>query len=823
MTASRPESPRPLGRKHRRITRACDDCRRKKIKCDGRQPCKSCAEFNSKCTYDRPSGRTRGSKSNKEMRALEKRLHRAESLLRQFMPHLDLEASDSASLPTQQPLATSVDGQDEADGSGAPTREATAAADNATEGPRYIPLVDRIAQLSLTDTGEYVFHGLSSGAAFLGRITQQFPTLFAYDPRMPFLPQPHRPFLASPLEPLGGLPVYSANPWWQANYDYWGLPPRELAHALCEYSFSRASCILKVVHAPTFWKTFNGLYQERPQRYTYEERRFVGLLFSIISLGSMYDVDENDPTNPDHYAVAMDRGYKYYISARRYLQDITECSDMTTLQSLVFIVQFLQATGNLGGCHTLLGIALRSALRMGLHRHLPHSTMTPIEDETRRRVFHTIRQLDVYLSTTLGLPLLLQDKDIDQPWPTEVDDEYITESAILRPPPGTPLFLEAFTAHAKLMRILAKVVEHLYPPKGTERGQTDVTYMISCARIREIEQDLHNWHEQLPATWRPGPEEDTQITRVKILLRFAYGHVQMMLYRPFLQFHSRQTAGDKTIDDRQLVFATAGINVCRNIIHIGLEIRRQAVLIGPYWFITYTQFFAVLSVVLYVLHNPDKPGAPELFSDAKLGKDCISGLTQRSQAADRVDAALNALFDQLPSLVRSTEFSNSAPDSNPISNDGPSNVRSAAEYAAQQPVRPRAFTPQEQWRLQQLAGSEYPASRTHLVGSHGRPAMQALPVPRSGQAQGPMDVMGFPMDDPFAYPLMPGVSLGHDTFASLHEDAMRLPLFNMHAESHIMHPEDPSQVPPTSVPVEPPGPHAFNLWDFPNNYGSAPF
>jgi hypothetical protein len=194
---------------------------------------------------------------------------------------------------------------------------------------------------------------------------------------------------------------------------------------------------------------------------------------------------------------------------------------MTTLQALVFTIQFLQATGNLVGCHTLIGIALRSALRMGLHRHLPHTSMTPIKDETRRRVFYAIRQIDIYLCTTLGLPLLLHDKDVDQPWPTEVDDEYIAEAAILRPPPGTPSFLQAFNAHTRLMQILSKVVEHLYPPTGTENGPTDVTYMISCARIREIEQDLHSWHEQLPSTWRPGPEENTQITRYVCPVRLS--------------------------------------------------------------------------------------------------------------------------------------------------------------------------------------------------------------------------------------------------------------------------------------------------------------
>lgn len=31
--------------KRRRVTRACDECRRKKIKCDGRQPCTHCTVY----------------------------------------------------------------------------------------------------------------------------------------------------------------------------------------------------------------------------------------------------------------------------------------------------------------------------------------------------------------------------------------------------------------------------------------------------------------------------------------------------------------------------------------------------------------------------------------------------------------------------------------------------------------------------------------------------------------------------------------------------------------------------------------------------------
>lgn len=36
--------PAPM-QKRRRVTRACDECRRKKIKCDGKQPCTHCTVY----------------------------------------------------------------------------------------------------------------------------------------------------------------------------------------------------------------------------------------------------------------------------------------------------------------------------------------------------------------------------------------------------------------------------------------------------------------------------------------------------------------------------------------------------------------------------------------------------------------------------------------------------------------------------------------------------------------------------------------------------------------------------------------------------------
>ena len=43
-STSQPRAPAPL-QKRRRVTRACDECRRKKIKCDGKQPCTHCTVY----------------------------------------------------------------------------------------------------------------------------------------------------------------------------------------------------------------------------------------------------------------------------------------------------------------------------------------------------------------------------------------------------------------------------------------------------------------------------------------------------------------------------------------------------------------------------------------------------------------------------------------------------------------------------------------------------------------------------------------------------------------------------------------------------------
>lgn len=310
------------------------------------------------------------------------------------------------------------------------------------------------------------------------------------------------------------------------------------------------------------------------------------------------------------------------------------------------MILFVQSISNLSTCYGFVGIALRSALRMGLHRNLPHSGETAIDAECRRRVFSVCRQLDIYVSALLGFPMLLNEEDIDQPLPTPVDDEFITKAGIMSVPPGTTSFFEAFNAHARLMDILSKVIKYVYPLKGIEQsvaeaGQMSPSYVISYAKVKELEAALQEWNEALPVAWRPDSEGPEEVVRVRNLLRFAFAHVQMVLYRPFLHAVSPKMTAGKQPDERSYACGAAGINVARNIIHIGIEMRKQVSLVGPYWFTLFTEFFAIITLVFYVLENVDKPGTSDIMADAAAGRDMIAKIARRSVAADRISKALD--------------------------------------------------------------------------------------------------------------------------------------------------------------------------------------
>lgn len=353
------------------------------------------------------------------------------------------------------------------------------------------------------------------------------------------------------------------------------------------------------------------------------------------------------------------RALSIYISNRwfrasRSIIDVTDCRDLISLQTVLIMILFLQCTARLSTCYSHIGIVLRSAIRLGLHRSVPNA-FNPIEQETRKRVFWCVRKLDAYVGALLGLPKLLNDEDIDQEMPLEIDDDYITLDKFLPMPSDQPSLTAAFNAHTRIVEILSKTVKFVYPVKGT-KGRKNQNYIVSHSKIREIEQDLQKWTRSLPEAFRPDGQAPPKFARSNIsaetmgegadwlcriqqILRMAYAHIEMMLYRPFLHYASREMHG-KSLDKRSYACAAACVSVSRNIVHLTGEMKRRGMLVGSYWFYMYTTFFAIISCVFYVLENPQSALSMDILKDAYEGKDTLAGLAKRSLAADRCSKQL---------------------------------------------------------------------------------------------------------------------------------------------------------------------------------------
>jgi len=108
---------------------------------------------------------------------------------------------------------------------------------------------------------------------------------------------------------------------------------------------------------------------------------------------------------------------------------------------------------------------------------------------------------------------MLSDDDVDQEFPTEVEDEFITPEGIKPMPAGIFPLLKATNASTRLTHTLRKVVRYIYPIKGLDSASLDQRYTISHRRIRELERDLQNWMDELPMDLRPSENANKELSR----------------------------------------------------------------------------------------------------------------------------------------------------------------------------------------------------------------------------------------------------------------------------------------------------------------------
>ncbi|EWC44030.1 hypothetical protein DRE_01382 [Drechslerella stenobrocha 248] len=634
--STNPVKPIPL-QKRRRVTRACDCCRRKKIKCDGLQPCTHCSVYSYECTYDQPSNRRRNP-TPQYIEALEGRLQRLDTFFKLVLPDADLDhpSFEAEKLPQ---LQQALKGAINQDGSPARLQASSGAADD-QEG-QLETMVEATGRLDIDESGRFDFHGHSSGFAYLNKLKEQLGDLLGTD---------NGRAAAHKLRPFRPIPQQFSSNVTSPNSSYLSdalpLPPREVAKELSDSCLTEALLIFRFIHRPSFDNLVDRLYGIDFEDYKNEEHLFLPVFYLVLAIGCVFT------RRADQFGILdpLDEGGKYFTAGRR-LTDITDCRDVTSLQCVLLMIIFLQSSAKLATCYSYVGIAVGASFRLGLHRKLPFAD--PVQAEVRKRIFCTVQKMDISVSALIGLPRMIHDEDIDPEWPTEVEDEHITKDGISPGALGQPNGISASNAHTKLLLILGKVVKKIYPVKGlqTSTYSKRTGYMISYAVVREIEQDLTNWQEGLPAYLRKGEDVPNQFLRTQYTLQVTLAHVKMMLYRPFIHYVAQPRDG-RVRDERPFASAAACINTCREIIHICQEMKDKGILNGAYWYLIYTTFFSVVSLLYFVLENVTHSDAPAVLRDATVGKDCIFSLKDSSVAGDRCSSALKPLFDQLPNRLR---------------------------------------------------------------------------------------------------------------------------------------------------------------------------
>jgi hypothetical protein len=219
---------------------------------------------------------------------LESRLQRAESLLRQFIPDVDL-ADPNLDPAVKQEFRNRERARTQA----TKLKQAQMGLGPTKEDAQLLSMIESFGELDLDEKGDWDFHGASSGAVFLRRMKQHFGGLLGPPEKVPFLPRKDRP---AGLGDLDSPQSAGSSPFGSSASLPIDLPPKEMARDLCYYSLNCATCLTRIVHLPSFYDRLDKLYSGSLESLGPEGMNFVGLLYAVMGLGCMYRaIDETKP------------------------------------------------------------------------------------------------------------------------------------------------------------------------------------------------------------------------------------------------------------------------------------------------------------------------------------------------------------------------------------------------------------------------------------------------------------------------------------------------------------------------------------------------
>ncbi|KAL4742324.1 fungal-specific transcription factor domain-containing protein [Aspergillus similis] len=126
---------------------------------------------------------------------------------------------------------------------------------------------------------------------------------------------------------------------------------------------------------------------------------------------------------------------RFYITALQQVPAMCETRSVENVEAMTLLVVYHLRSASSQGVWYMIGLAMRTAIDLGLHRKANEINLDPITAQMRRRLFWTVYYLERVVSVSLGRPFSIADRHIDLPLPVDVDDD-VRDPALL--PPESP-------------------------------------------------------------------------------------------------------------------------------------------------------------------------------------------------------------------------------------------------------------------------------------------------------------------------------------------------------------------------------------------------
>ncbi|KAJ5888760.1 hypothetical protein N7495_008801 [Penicillium taxi] len=185
--------------------------------------------------------------------------------------------------------------------------------------------------------------------------------------------------------------------------------------------------------------------------------------YAIFKLNMVYAIGSTMLQITDAKRYTYTAPERYYATALQNVSNMCEARSIENIEAMVLLVVYHLRTASSHGMWYMIGLAMRTAIDLGMHRRANEINMDPFTTQMRRRLFWTVYYLERVVSMSLGRPFSISDRHIDLDLPIEIDD-HVEDPALLTahqvPTQNTSL---TFAMHLfKLRRIDSRIQHKIY-------------------------------------------------------------------------------------------------------------------------------------------------------------------------------------------------------------------------------------------------------------------------------------------------------------------------------------------------------------------------